>query len=64
MRGRHGNQGQCRLACEECTPCAKGDDKCLAKSREEQGFLPDVQGELNILFPEDEVAGKEGSQQA
>jgi hypothetical protein len=52
MRGAAGAPGQCRLACKMCTPCGEGDVACRERSRAEQGYLPDLVGELAELFPE------------
>ena len=52
MRGSNGAPGQCRLACGVCVPCAPGDVACADAARREQGYLPDLAGELAELFPE------------
>jgi hypothetical protein len=52
MVGDATSNGQCRRTCGVCVPCAPHDNACVSKTRAEQGFLPDLQGELLQLFPE------------
>lgn len=50
MIGSMGSEGHCRLACKNCTACPPNDDACLARSREEQGYIGDLEAELQELF--------------
>ena len=50
MLGNLGGEGHCRLSCKNCTACPANDNDCLAASREEQGYLGDVDNEFKELF--------------
>ena len=52
MLGNMGGEGHCRLSCNNCTACPDNDKDCLAKSREEQGYLGDLENEFKELFYE------------
>ena len=57
MTGGSGGPGQCRLACGECEPCDEADTACAAESRRVQGYLPDLEGEFEELFPGSRILG-------
>jgi hypothetical protein len=52
MVGDAESEGHCRKACGKCTVCEAHDKACITSNRLAQGFLPDLDTELQQLFPD------------
>ena len=50
MLGGPSGQGQCRLACGDCTPCDDGDMACIEANREKGGYLTFTKTEFKGLL--------------